>query len=575
MKIIFLKRILVAFVAIVFSTSLFAQPGNVYLIGGPVNKNNPNWMLDQKVELTKDAINPFIFYYKGYLAYNWRGDERGNIKFLIGNDWGGAYHPNTIDNIKLEGTTSMRQDGSDTKWFIPSDRSGDGYYELIFDAQAMTLKVDLFRHDLKPEKIYAVGGSLPCGWNNNNPEVLTRVNPTVPVYTWSGIMSSGDFKFLTPLSIGNWDYCYSATTANEPVSFGAAQNVVFEVRNSAETSFNDYKFIMSETAECTITVDLLNNKMTVTKNGQLYAKDIWITGTAIPGGKAKLVGDNIDPLVNYHYYGELLQGEFKFATTETPNSTTKYYVPVSPSDAVSSGISVNQTSDNTATGWTVSQADDLCKVKLNTLTNKYKGWMLGVEHVYIVGGATAVGWDAGNAIELTRGTGANANVFTFDGNLTVNASGGDPNKFKFLLQKDWGPYSFHAQTENESITGAKNFTDLRSDDYKWTIDSDKQGRYIINVDVLEETIDGKFYLGTLVDNASASVTSVHVKNGKVMVNSETASSKKIMIFATDGSLVAEKSFLQNAEIELPVGIYVVKVGNGDSESFVKKICVLK
>ena len=96
MKIIFLKRILVAFVAIVFSTSLFAQPGNVYLIGGPVNKNNPNWMLDQKVELTKDAINPFIFYYKGYLAYNWRGDERGNIKFLIGNDWGGAYHPNTI-----------------------------------------------------------------------------------------------------------------------------------------------------------------------------------------------------------------------------------------------------------------------------------------------------------------------------------------------------------------------------------------------------------------------------------------------------------------------------------------------
>ncbi|MDD4991872.1 MAG: SusF/SusE family outer membrane protein [Paludibacter sp.] len=576
MKIDFLKRIVITVIALTFISTLFAQPSNVYLIGGPVNKNNPNWLLNQKVELTKDATNPFVFYYKGYLAYNWRGDERGNIKFLIGNDWGGAYHPNAIDNVKLEGTTSMRQDGSDTKWFIPSDRSGDGYYELIFDALAMTLKVDLFRHDLNPEKIYAVGGSLPCGWNNNTPEVMTRTNPTVPIYTWSGIMNSGDFKFLTPLSIGNWDYCYSATTANEPVSFGTAQNVAFEVRNSAETSFNDYKFIMSETAECTITVDLLNNKMTVTKNGQLYAKDIWITGSAIPGGKAKLVGDNIDPLINYHYYGALQQGDFKFATTENVNSTTKFYVPATSSDAVSTGVGVSLTSDATAPGWTVSQAGDLYKVKLNTLTNKYKGWMLGVEHLYIVGGATAVGWDAGNAIELTRGTGAQANVFTFDGNLTVNATGGDPNKFKFLLQKDWGPYSFHAQTENESITGAKYFTDLRSDDYKWTIDSDKQGHYQIKVDVLEETITATYSLSTSVDAAkNASIANIKVQNGKVLVNSETKSSKKIMIFATDGTLVAEKSFLQNVEVELPVGIYIIKVGDGNSHPLVKKISVLK
>ncbi|HET7733314.1 MAG TPA: hypothetical protein VFK73_05685, partial [Paludibacter sp.] len=203
MKINYFKKIALTVIAVMFFTSMFAQPANVYLIGGPVNKNNPNWLLNQKVELTKDANNPSIFYYKGYLAYNWRGDERGNIKFLVGDTWNDAFHPNTADNQLLTGTTSMRQNGDDTKWFIPADRSGDGYYELTFNTQAMTLTVDLFRHDLNPEKIYAVGGSMPCGWNNNAPEVLTRANPTVAVYTWTGIMNSGDFKFLHPLSIGN------------------------------------------------------------------------------------------------------------------------------------------------------------------------------------------------------------------------------------------------------------------------------------------------------------------------------------------------------------------------------------
>lgn len=573
MKINFFTKIAMAFIAITFAISVFAQPANVYLIGGPVNKNNPNWLLNHKVELTKDSNNAAVFYYKGYLAYNWRGDERGNIKFLIGNDWGGAFHPNTVDNVRLEGTTPMRQDGSDTKWFIPADRTGDGYYELILNTQDMTLVVDSFRHDLNPEKIYAVGASMPCGWNNSTPEVMTRTNPAVPVYTWTGIMSSGDFKFLTPLSIGNWDYCYAATAANVPVNYGVAQNLIFEVRNSAETTFNDYKFIMNETAECTITVNLIDKTMTVTKNGQLYAKDLWITGSAIPGGKVKLVGDNIDPLVNYHYYGELLQGEFKFATTETPNSTTKYYVPASPADAVASGVSVNETSDNTATGWTVSQADDMYKIKLNTLTNKYKGWMLGVEHLYIVGGATTVGWDAGNAIELTRGVGNESNIFTFDGILSVNASGGDPNKFKFLLQRDWGPFSFHAPTENESVTGAKYFTDQRSDDYKWTIDSDKQGRYIIKVNVLEETIDAAFYLGTGMPENQNSQTTIKQLGAKVLVSSALDSSVRLMIFSTDGTKVADKSFAKSAEVELPAGVYIVKVEGANATSIVKKVCV--
>ncbi|HEY6915630.1 MAG TPA: SusF/SusE family outer membrane protein [Paludibacter sp.] len=575
MKIFHLKKIVLTVIAVMFFTSMFAQPANVYLIGGPVNKNNPNWLLSQKVELTKDPNNPSIFYFKGYLAYNWRGDERGNIKFLVGDTWNDAFHPNTADNQLLTGTTSMRQNGDDTKWFIPADRSGDGYYELTFNTQAMTLTVDLFRHDLNPEKIYAVGGSMPCGWNNNAPEVLTRANPTVAVYTWTGIMNSGDFKFLHPLSIGNWDFGYCSTTANNPVNYGVAQDLVFEVRNSSETTFNDYKFTMSETAECTITVDLVNKKMTVTKNGQLYVQDIWITGSAIPGGKAKLVSDNIDPLINYHYYGPLLAGDFKFATTEVADATTKYYVPASASDAVSSNVGVNLTSDATAQGWTASQANDLYKIKLNTLSNKFNGSIFSVDHIYIVGG-TAVGWDAGNAIELTKGTGDQANVFTFDGSLTVNAAGSDRNKFKFLLQKDWGPASFHAQVENESITAAQNFTNHISDDYKWTVDADKQGRYVIKLDALQETIQATYYPGGTTGLVDANLNiKAYAANGRILIIAEGENAKLAQVFAVDGHKVTEKSFGRNVEINLAPGIYIVKVFDGKTELTTRKVIVIK
>ncbi|MDD2996914.1 MAG: SusF/SusE family outer membrane protein [Paludibacter sp.] len=570
----YLKKIMLTLIAALLFLPMFAQPEHVYMIGGPTNKNNPNWLLDHKVELTKDATNPYLFHFKGHLAYNWRGDEPGNIKFLTGNTWDNGFHPNTAGNALLTGTTDVRQGGDDTKWYIPSDRSGDGYYDFTLNTQEMTLTVNEFRHDLNPEKIYIVGGAMPCGWSNTVPELMTRPNPAVAVYTWTGIVTSGDFKFLHPLSIGNWDFGYCATTANEPLNYGTAQNLVFEVRNSS-TPFNDFKFSSTQTSECTVTVDLVNLTMTVTKTGELYAQDIWITGTAIPGGKSKLVSDNVDPMINYHYYGELLAGEYKFATTETPDATTKYYVPASASDAVSE-LTVIETTDANATGWTVSQPDDLYKVKFNTLSKKYKGWIFGVDKIFIVGGATAIGWDAGNAIELTKGTGEEINVFTFDGQLRVNAAGNDRNKFKFLLQKDWGPYSFHAPVQDQSITGAQYFTDHKNDDYKWIVDADKQGRYVIKLDALNETIQATYFPDSSTGfDALNQNTKVFAANGKVYIQCESASVNTVEIYSMEGRRVATQEFKANAEISLPNGFYTVKLRSNQSNPVTAKISIVK
>nr|WP_321408404.1 SusF/SusE family outer membrane protein [uncultured Carboxylicivirga sp.] len=574
MKTFYIKRALLTLVATIFLSSLIAQPDHVYLIGGPLNKNNPNWLLEHKIELTKDESNPSIFYFKGYLAYNWRGDERGNIKFLISDSWSDAFHPNSDVNIPLSGTTSMSQDSRDVKWFIPEDRSGDGYYELTLDTDLMTLTVDLFRPDLNPEKIFIVGESMPCGWDNTNPEVMERTNPEEAIYTWTGVMGVGNFKFLHPLSIGNWDFSYAATTANEPVNLGTPHDLVFEVRDSENTPFDDFKFIMNETAECTITVDLVNKTMTVIKNSEVNAQELWITGSAIPGGIAKLSSDNIDPVNNYHYNGELLLGEFKFRTTENIDATTQYYVPTSSSDAISEDISISLTSDETAQGWSVTQADNMYKVKLNILSEKYKGSILMVDQVYIVGGVTAVGWDAGRSIELTRGTGSESNIFTFDGDLTINTEISEGNSFKFLLQKDWNPKSFHPQFAYESITDAKFYTENHSSDFKWIVEENKQGHYIIKLDVLEETVQAIYNPDTPNSVTETELkTEILVIEGGIIVKSESGSKKSIEIINLIGNRIANKLFNYNTEVKLKRGIYIVKIIDENSDSLVKKVSI--
>jgi hypothetical protein len=213
--------------------------------------------------------------------------------------------------------------------------------------------------------------------------------------------------------------------------------------------------------------------------------------------------------------------------------------------------------------------------RLNTLAKKYNGSIFNVEHIYIVGGATTVGWDAGNAIELTKGTGDQANVFTFDGSLTVNAAGSDRNKFKFLLQRDWGPASFHAQVENESITAAQNFTNRISDDYKWTVDADKQGRYVIKLDALQETIQATYYPVTTGIVDTELNIKVFAANGSIRVTSENELAKSVEVFAMDGRRVAQKTFDSNIEINLPNGIYTVRVKGGGADLITRKVSVIK
>jgi len=238
---------------------------HIYLIGGPVNSHDPNWLLPDARELEKDPTNPFVFYYRGFLKYNTFGDERGSIKFLTSNlSWDPAFHPLGTANQPLSQASKMRLGGSDTKWEIPSDGSGNGYYVIKFNTLDETITVEQFVHANVdyPSNVYITGDAMPCGWVNGEPEIMTPTNIMEGKYSWSGKVVPGQFKFLK--TKGSWGSCYVSTLIDQPIEYGKTFPIVYEFEYY-NNGGNDFKFNITEADRCEIRVDLANMQMMVRK----------------------------------------------------------------------------------------------------------------------------------------------------------------------------------------------------------------------------------------------------------------------------------------------------------------------
>ncbi|MDR2042569.1 MAG: Ig-like domain-containing protein, partial [Tannerella sp.] len=262
-----MKTIYLFFLAAICCQLSYSQPEHLYLIGGPVNTHYPNWLLEDAIQMERDAENASLFRYKGYLVYNTIGQEGGNIKFLTGQAWDPAYHPDGTENTALSQALKtplkMRSGGADTKWTIAQNGSENGYYEISIDTQNETICVDSFLYSpvAYPAKIFITGNAVPCGWESGTPETMTPVDKQYGVYSWSGTVSQGEFKFLKVK--GSWEYCYVATTESESIVFGQAHPIAYE-ENYSSVGGNDYKFVIPEAGKCTIIADL--RAMTVTVN---------------------------------------------------------------------------------------------------------------------------------------------------------------------------------------------------------------------------------------------------------------------------------------------------------------------
>lgn len=327
---------------------------------------------------------------------------------------------------------------------------------------------------------YIIGGAAPNEWNLSR--ALKMENAGLGAFTWTGTLKTGDLKFLEN---NNWYWPgYLATTDCETLEQGKKH----KVRYSADIIDEDYKFMLDEGGVYKVNIDLLNLEINMERINSLPA-ELWIEGTAVPDGKAKLTSDQKG---NLTYKGKLNRGTLRFMTTEDAGSNTIYYIPFEDATDLQDGSSLTATTDSTAEGYWVEVASDCYKIFVDRQTHALTAAPFRVPaNLYLIGGATEAEWELGKAIAFTPDA-DNKYLFTCRAELRIREGHVEPNLFKILGQNnDWGPYSLHPATENEPITDSKIMIE-NIGDAKWSVPADKQGSYLLTVDLLNGTINADY-----------------------------------------------------------------------------------
>ena len=215
----------------------------------------------------------------------------------------------------------------------------------------------------------------------------------------------------------------------------------------------------------------------------MAAQDLWITGSAVPGGAQKLekVADN-----DYKYAGRLNAGELRVATAKKPRKGTCFFSPVlMDANLVNKGIAYCETTDAKAPAWQVVVSEDRYRLHIYTDRKELRGEIFQPwGELFIAGGATEAGWKEGKMLLMKQDLN-NPCLWTWEGELKRHPEVEEPTSFKFQGQDRWYPKNLHPYRQGTDVLQDRRLR-TGGDDTKWEISRD--GRYRITVDLFHETI---------------------------------------------------------------------------------------
>ena len=201
-KKLFFMALLVQFMT-VFSIKA-AEYDYLGLVGDATVIND--WV-PQGIPMVKSAANDKLFTYTGFL-------KSGELKIHTQNaDWGVGDWIMPVTNgqsitdashiIVLEGNTT------DNKWQVTS--VDEGIYAISINVEDMS--VSFTKVDYYPN-LYLVGDATPGGWSLDNATAMTVDAGNPAIFTWTGNLTSGNFKIATNLTFeGNFDWIHPLSNA--------------------------------------------------------------------------------------------------------------------------------------------------------------------------------------------------------------------------------------------------------------------------------------------------------------------------------------------------------------------------
>lgn len=159
------------------------------------------WDIGAPSPMRVDSSNLWVFSYNEVL-------KAGEFKIPVatGNFATDYYMPLTNHPALTSTSVQLVKNGTpDNKWQI----TNPGPYKIKLDIQNNTISVRPFT---PYKKIWMVGDATPVGWNINSPQEMTPDASNPYVFSYSGPMNTGEFKF--PLSTGDWGCDYFMPVLN-------------------------------------------------------------------------------------------------------------------------------------------------------------------------------------------------------------------------------------------------------------------------------------------------------------------------------------------------------------------------
>lgn len=350
----------------------------------------------------------------------------------------------------------------------------DVHHDQVPQQVSETVKLKVTTYKPVSSTLFLIGSAAPNGWSADNATLMNVVAGAAGSFTWQGKLSPGELKFIT--TKGAFLPSYNKGADNTRLLFRESD------------SQPDEKFIIPTAGIYKIVANIINLSVIIEAMDAPEYGNLWFVGHSTGWSFKPMTLNAADPFV-FHYNAEITEGgEFKVATSPSFDSNVVFLRPETHNQGPGTGLKVVKWSESEKPGgtndykWNI--PGGVYKIKLDTRDMridivKFTPFTM----IYLVGDASAKGWDVGNATPMNAT--ASPYKFTWTGTLK-------PGELKFTCDKqtDWNGSWFLAGMNGAAPTGEVEqmiFSAKGSvPDNKWKIP--EEGKYLVELDQLNETV---------------------------------------------------------------------------------------
>lgn len=361
-------------------------------------------------------------------------------------------------------------------------------YEEYTQTASVTLKIATY--EPVAETLYLCGDATDGGWDASQMQALALENNQQPgiFSVVAQLTADKEFKFFTEKDLLSTAYVRTADNGTE-LTDGSVCPIVKKTDNSVE----DLKFTVSETNLYKLTVNLLDNTLSLQKSEPLApAYDmIYFVGSFNDWSFDPLKQDPVNPFVFLYsrYFEWKAEGEFKFGTMagswDNMYMSTQDKAPYTDQNVKLGGSDQKWVLNENECGKIYKIRLDITDGKEKMIMNPFTPYTT----IYLVGDATPNGWDMPSSTSMTLQD--DSHTLQWTGNLNAGEI-----KFSCDNQEDWMGAWFMAKEAGEELTPGEHvmyLIDKTNPDYgygaldnKWKVT--ESGSYTITLNQATETL---------------------------------------------------------------------------------------